>query len=163
MVVDMSEFFYSPSTRGFYPSEIFEPEKMPTDVVEITEEEYSALIEGQCNGKEIKPDESGRPYLADPPPLTEEQEIRLYEMAVQSHMDTAAREHGYDNIATAVSYADEPAVTKFQREGKAFREWRSLVWAFCYDMLAKYKAGAIEKPTVEQLVAALPALAIPSA
>ena len=159
----MEEIFYSPSTRGFYPLEVFELDKMPDDVVEITQEEYKNLLEGQSLGKEIKPDDTGRPYLADPPPLTEEQEIRLYEKAAQLHMDTAAREHGYDNIATAVSYAEEPAVTKFQREGKAFREWRSMVWSFCYDMLAKYKAGAIQKPTVEELVAALPVLVIPSA
>ena len=96
-------------------------------------------------------------------PCVDINNIGLNKRATQSHMDAAAREHGYDNIATAASYADEPAVTKFQREGKAFREWRSMVWALCYDMLAKYKAGAIEKPTVEQLVAALPALVIPSA
>ena len=159
----MPTIFYSGGTNGFYPDDIFSKEQMPDDVVEISFEEHASLLDGQTKGKEIKPDESGRPYLAAPPPLTEEQETRLYEMAAQLHMDTAAHEHGYDNIATAVSYADEPAVTKFQREGKAFREWRSLVWAFCYDMLAKYKAGAIEKPTVEQLVAALPALVIPSA
>ena len=159
----MPTIFYSGKTSGFYPDDIFSKEQMPDDVVEISFEEYAALLEGQTKGKEIKHDESGRPYLADPQPPTEEQETRLYEIAVQTHMDTAAHEHGYDNIATAVSYADEPAVTKFQREGKAFREWRSMVWAFCYDMLAKYKAGNIEKPTVEQLVAALPALVIPSA
>ena len=159
----MTRFFYSASVGGFFPDDIFTTEQMPIDVVEISVGEYHSLLDGQSNGKEIKPDESGKPYLADPPPLTEEQETRPYENAAQLHMDTAAREHGYDNIATAVSYAEEPAVTKFQREGKAFREWRSMVWSFCYDMLAKYKAGAIQKPTVEELVAALPVLVIPSA
>ena len=38
-----------------------------------------------------------------------------------------------------------------------------LISGYTLPGLAKYKAGAIEKPTVEQLVAALPALVIPSA
>ena len=36
-----------------------------------------------------------------------------------------ARELGYTNIFTAVTYADEAAVPQFQREGQALREWRS--------------------------------------
>lgn len=155
--------FYSGSTGGFYPESVFQRDRMPTDAVEITDDEHSALLDGQSSGKEIKPDSNGRPYLADPPPPTQDQQIRVYEKAVQLHMDSAAKAHGYDNIATAVSYADEPAVSKFQREGKAFREWRSFVWAHCYDQLAKYNAGEIEKPTVDQLVAGLPVLVIPSA
>lgn len=156
-------FFYSATTGGFYEQDLSVYESLPDDLVEITDDEHGVLLNGQSAGKSIKAGADGKPYLVDPPPPTEEQQIRVYEKAAQAHMDAAAREHGYDNVATAVSYADEPAVTKFQREGKAFREWRSLVWAYCYDQLAKYKAGQIEKPTVEQLIAALPALVIPTA
>ena len=52
-----------------------------------------------------------------------------FEVAVQGHLDSTAKAHGYDNVMTAVSYADEPAVAKFQADGKAFRAWRSKVWA----------------------------------
>ena len=88
---------------------------------------------------------------------------KIYEKAVQLFMDHVAQEHGYDSVATAVSYAEEPAVPKFQSDGRAFREWRSLVWAYCYAQLDAYKAGTIEKPTVEQLIAGLPALSIQTA
>ena len=152
---------YSATTGGFY-DETFSG-AIPFDAVEVSDEEHMMLFSGQAEGKQIKPGADGRPQLADPPPPTEEQQIRVYEKAVQRKMDAMAAEHGYDSVATAASYADEPAVSKFQREGMAFREWRSLVWDHCYDQLAKVKAGEIEKPTVEQLIAGLPELIIPSA
>jgi hypothetical protein len=56
--------FYSQSTRGFYDSEVHDV--MPEDVVEITKEQWQALLEGQNQGKNIVPDENGYPVLADP-------------------------------------------------------------------------------------------------
>lgn len=45
---------------GFSPSKnIF------TSYVEIEESEYKSLFDGQSNGKQIKHDESGKPYLSD--------------------------------------------------------------------------------------------------
>lgn len=61
----------------------------------------------------------------------------------------AARAARYDTIAMAVSYAEEPEVPKFQRDGIAFRAWRSLVWAYAYEQLALVLAGGREQPTVE--------------
>lgn len=57
--------YYSPATRGLYP----DGEKynsLPPDAVEITEELYSELINGQSAGKNITPNGSGLPYLSDP-------------------------------------------------------------------------------------------------
>lgn len=76
--------------------------------------------------------------------------------AVQSHLDAAARAAGYDDIKSAVTYADEPAVPKFQQEGQRFRAWRSLVWAACYVMLDDVMAGTRAVPTVDELLAELP-------
>lgn len=81
-----------------------------------------------------------------------------FEQAIQAHLDGAARARGYDSIATAVSYAEEPAVAKFQEDGKAFRAWRSLVWAYAYQELARVKAGEREIPALEAFLAELPAL-----
>ena len=80
--------------------------------------------------------------------------------AVQSFMDAKAREHGYDDIKSAVTYADEPSVPKFQTEGQAFRSWRSLVWAYCYQMLADVQAGTRTVPTAAVLIAELPTLSL---
>lgn len=83
--------------------------------------------------------------------------LQVYEVAVQSFMDSKAQSFGYDDIKSAVTYAEEPAVLKFQTEGKAFRAWRSLCWAYCYEQLDKVQKNQREVPTVEELVAELPA------
>ena len=77
---------------------------------------------------------------------------------VQGHLDAKARERGYDSIFSACTYADEPAVSQFQAEGQAFRAWRSQVWAYCYAQLDAVQAGKRAAPTVEALIAELPAL-----
>lgn len=55
--------------------------------------------------------------------------------AVQAHLDTVARTYGYDGIATVVTYAEEPAVARFQLEGQAFRAWRSKVYGRLVDLV----------------------------
>lgn len=80
--------------------------------------------------------------------------------AVQDHMDASAQALGYDSVASAVTYADEPSVTKFQDEGQAYRAWRSQVWNHCYGILADYEAGNIAKPTPQEVIDGLPALNI---
>lgn len=81
---------------------------------------------------------------------------------VQRHLDAAARARGYDNIFSAVTYADEPSVPSFQSEGLAFRAWRSLVWQHCYIVLGDVLAAKRELPTTDQLIAELPALVLPA-
>ena len=81
---------------------------------------------------------------------------------VQAHLDTAAQAAGYDTIYTAVSYAEEPSVPKFQAEGHAFRAWRSLVWAAANAIRADVEAGTRPVPTAAQLIAELPTLTLPT-
>ncbi|WP_145012273.1 hypothetical protein [Pseudomonas oryzihabitans] len=81
-----------------------------------------------------------------------------FELAIQASLDAAAKARGYDSIATAVSYAEEPAVPRFQDDGRAFRAWRSLVWAYAYEELAKVKAGERDVPTLDAFMAELPVL-----
>ena len=80
--------------------------------------------------------------------------------AIQNHLDAAARALGYDDVFTAVTYAEESTVAKFQTEGKAFRKWRSAVWAFCYAYLDEVTAGTKPVPTETELIALLPALSM---
>jgi hypothetical protein len=76
---------------------------------------------------------------------------------VQGIMDSKARSFGYDNLTTAVTYADEPAVPKFQEEGQVFRAWRSNVWATAYAILSDVQAGHRPFPTATEVPALLPA------
>lgn len=94
--------------------------------------------------------------LRQPPPLSVEQRIEALRVGVQEHLDAKARALGYDDIRTAVTYAEEPSVPKFQAEGQAMRAWRSLVWSKCYEVLAQWKAGEIAEPTQAELLALLP-------
>lgn len=80
--------------------------------------------------------------------------------AIQSHMDKTAQSLNYDDIKTACTYADEPAVPKFQSEGQVFRAWRSLVWAYCYAQLDAVTAGERAVPTVDVLIGELPKLTL---
>lgn len=67
--------------------------------------------------------------------------------AVQAHLDATSQAWGYDDIFTAVTYADEPEDPQFQAEGRALRKWRSKVWRACYASTAT---------TVDGLLADLP-------
>ena len=100
----------------------------------------------------------GRPILQDPPPPTAEQIMSRLEARMQSWLDEQARALGYDDIRSAVTYAEEPAVPKFQQEGQAMRQLRSLVWARCYEIMDQVKAGQRSIPTEAELIAEMEAL-----
>lgn len=92
-------------------------------------------------------------------PTIDPAEIEQSKVAVvQEYMDEQAQAMRYDSIQTAVTYAEEPGVPKFQVEGIAFRAWRSLVWETCYQILAEVTAGTRQIPSDEELVALLPTL-----
>ena len=59
------ETLFSASTGGFYSSA--RPDGIPDDAVTISSDEYMKLLEGQAEGKIIKPDETGYPTLISPP------------------------------------------------------------------------------------------------
>lgn len=90
-----------------------------------------------------------------------ESEIKKFEIAIQAHLDGSAREMGYDSIHTAVTYADEDSVEKFQQEGQALRSWRSLVWKYAYDQLSLVTSGQRSKPSIQDFIEELPALITP--
>jgi hypothetical protein len=91
---------------------------------------------------------------------TEAQIVAAYEKALDDHIDATARAYGYISIITAISYAEEPAVPKFQAEGQALRAWRSLCYAYGHEVMAAVKAGERTMPTVEGLIEELPPLAL---
>lgn len=92
---------------------------------------------------------------------SEEELINRFKSAIQKHMDDTAVAAGYDDLKSAVTYAEEPAVPKFQEEGQALRAWRSLVWAYGYEQIKAVQSGEREMPTVEELITELPALVMP--
>ena len=146
-------FFYSPSIDGFFMSGVG---SHPGDVIPLTDDDHKFLLDGKNIGKRIAMVD-GIPTLTDPPPPTQEQIIARMEALVQRHLDSVVGVRGYDSIYTACTYADEPAVAKFQAEGIAARRWRSQVWAYCHHVLDDVLAGRRAMPT--DLIAELPQIA----
>lgn len=158
--------FYSPSRNTCLPAALradYETHgTWPADAVEIPDELYAEVVTNRPPDKIMVAGPDGNPIVADPPPPTAAEITADLTAAVQSHMDTAARAAGYDDIKSAVTYADEPAVPRFQAEGQAFRAWRSLCWNACYTIMADVQSGARSIPTATELIAELPALELPA-
>ena len=94
-------------------------------------------------------------------PISTPEQIQAAKVAmVQRHLDAAAQALNYDNIITAITYAEEPSVPKFQAEGLAMRTWRSLVWDACYSILEAVENGQRGIPSDSDLIAELPTLEI---
>lgn len=84
-----------------------------------------------------------------------------YDQLVQDRLDEHARSLGYTSMDRAVTYASEPAVKKFQAEGRLLRAWRSLYWTACWPVLEAVRTGTRPVPTREALLAELDAAAPP--
>lgn len=78
-------------------------------------------------------------------------------LRVQSILDTFARSKGYDNIVSAASYAAS-TVPQFAAEAARAVLMRDNMWAACYAIMEAVKAGTRPLPTVEEVIAELPAL-----
>ena len=74
---------YSETTGWFYSATTHKG-LIPSDAVEITEEYYMALLEGQKTGKVIVPGLSGLPELADPPSATQDELIKRQVLALEA-------------------------------------------------------------------------------
>ncbi|THD43922.1 tail fiber assembly protein [Enterobacteriaceae bacterium ML5] len=74
----MNDFYYSAKNNGFYAYALknsYEQSKngWPVDAIALSDNEYSALLEGQRKGKVITAGSSGKPVLSDPPAPTPDQ------------------------------------------------------------------------------------------
>lgn len=103
----------------------------------------------------------GVTFARRPLPAPEREALVLYfDGVVQGRIDGVARAFGYGDphrpevspILHAVSYADEPAVLRFQQEGQALRAWRSRTWAKAAEILNAVKAGTRAIPTEVELL-----------
>lgn len=104
---------------------------LPEDAFEISEAEAAAL--------------------QAPAPLTTEQLVKVYEKALDDHMDTVARSHRYNDRFTFALRAGYPG--PFHDEGIAFAQWMDSLNADAYALLAAVEAGTAELPSVEEFVA----------
>lgn len=125
-----------------------------------TAKQYADLA-SYCNANDCIIVDRGE-YLEDvqyerPLPTAEEIKEQLLQ-AIDNLLDNKVKERGYESIKTAVSYAEEPVVPKFQEEGRLARRWRSLVYQKCYQILDDVLDGKRPIPTEEELIAEMPTL-----
>lgn len=110
---------------------------------------------------------SGAWILEPIPPATVDHQVR--ELAgdpptkqlngvVQAYMDQTAQLSGYESLLAAISYADEEAVPSFQEDGKRFRAWRSLVWAYVFEQQAQALTSPDKELSLLDLLLGLPEL-----
>lgn len=92
--------------------------------------------------------------VANAAPSAEEQK-KVYESAVQSHLDATAQSRGYDNTYTCLSYLNSTD-EQWKRESNAFNAWRDSVWRKAHEILNAFMAGEIAQPSVEEVIAQLP-------
>lgn len=117
-----------------------------------------------CNENNAYIEDSGDYYEVVVIPESTQEEIEQQIQAqltntVQHFLDAKAQELNYDNCLSVCSYIDT-GVAKFDAEGRAFRAWRSAVWAKGYEILAQVQVGERAIPTEEELLAELPELVI---
>lgn len=150
--------FFS-ENNGFFDSEIH-GDSIPADAVEISDEMYFSLMNGQCSGKIISCDKNGKPCLIDPAPPSNEQIAKNFLATIQTFIDNAVRERDYDSMISLASYADSTNPV-FRQEAIAAIEWRDHVWEIAYAIYENIKSGKRTVTTVETLINELPRLKWP--
>jgi hypothetical protein len=94
-----------------------------------------------------------------PPPLEGEQDetarFARMKLLAQARLDGDARVLGYDDILSAVTYADEPSVPRFQQEGLRLRRLRSLVWNE-HNIICEEVKGGARCPSEDEFLSRLP-------
>ncbi|MFX4313023.1 tail fiber assembly protein [Enterobacter sp. 63] len=114
-------YYFSKSELGFYCDEV--NEAIPTDAVEINQDVYLSLLEGQSKGKFISADSAGTPVLTDPPEPTQA------ELVVQAEdRRTALMEVANASITPLQDAADLDIATDEEMESlKAWKKYRVLL------------------------------------
>lgn len=91
-------------------------------------------------------------------PTTEEL-LKEYKDAIRVFLDKKAQEKDYDSALSIASYATSTNVD-WKAQADAFIAWRDLVFVEALQILADVQQGG-EAPTIEALLAGLPALVWP--
>lgn len=123
---------------------------LPTEVEFIAcgndiEDHGRDLYQKACNG------EFGTiaPYVE--PEQTTAQVLAQLKTEINKRLDDQAVNLGFDGMADAITYCDEPSVPAYQEQALTLRHWRSLMWVR-YDELA----ASGEAFDLDAAIAALP-------
>ena len=172
--------FYSKITGGIYNSSSYEttaPEEgfVPPDSIIISDDAYTAILEGLISGKVIVVDAGGQPQLVAPSQAAIiAAQVSANETAIQEAIDAKAQSRQYDSLDSAVSRYASPVATLpstdshyaqseiWRLEANALKAWNSQVWASAYAYMDTVKAGTNPMPTADQAVAMMPTFTWPT-
>ena len=134
-----------------------------TDITKMTPFGFEIL---QLSKEEPRPS-IGDLYLSDEgfkkPELVLPAKQDDYETAIQNVLEETARSRRYNQGANAFATYVNSSDPYWSAEALAFVEWRDAVWRYAYDQLNAVQAGERQQPTVEALLAELPAPTWPDA
>lgn len=95
--------------------------------------------------------------LEDEAELTDERLFVIVQENIQAYIDNFAHTRDYDNAIYCISYKNS-IVPRFKNDAKRMMVYRDLCWAIATDFNLKYKSGERERPTLEEIMNALPEL-----
>jgi len=107
-----------------------------------TVEDKDLLLKKGFNIQELEANES----------LKEKQ--KAFNDAIQTHLDSKAKEFRYDNMMSARSYAGYE--NPFQAEAQKLAVWASNCWVKAGEIEAEVQAGNRDMPTIDEVLAELP-------
>lgn len=114
--------------------------------IPVDHEQYQKLLDGGVMISDYQP------------PV--EQVQAAFTAAIQQHLDTWAQSRGYDGILSACTYATSK-LPRFKAEGQAAVNARDAVWSAAYALVEEVQAGTKPMPTLDDVIATLPALSWP--
>ncbi|WP_336795701.1 tail fiber assembly protein [Erwinia aphidicola] len=137
------KYFYSAKNNGFYPDvlrdEYEQAGSWPDDLVEISDETYNALFDGQSAGKVITAGDDGHPVLTNPAPPTDEELIAQADSRVKSLM-------AYATSAIAPLQDAEDLGMQTDDEAAMLKAWKK--YRVQLNRVDTSRAGAIDWPEV---------------
>ena len=83
------------------------------------------------------------------------QVIKEIQDLVQTYIDGIAKEKNYENGFALANYAESTNET-FRNEALKFIPFRDRCWVKCYEILAQYENGEIDRPEPEDIFDHLP-------
>ena len=95
--------------------------------------------------------------LEDETELTDARLFVIVQENIQAYIDNFAHTRDYDNAVYCISYKDS-IIPRFKNEDKRMMVYRDLCWAIATDFNLKYINGERERPTLEEIMNALPEL-----
>jgi hypothetical protein len=98
---------YSASARGFYSRDIHD-DSIPLDAVNLTDDQYNALLAGQSTGKVIIPNSDGFPVLSDPVDLPPQIPVKVTMRQARLALLNAGL---LDDVEAAINALPEPPRT----------------------------------------------------